>query len=89
LKNQQHLEGDQPMKAGEAIGRLLLSVLAIVVMLIPTGLFFLSWSLLNPTIFVEKLLTIVLGLMFLGSLQVWFLVLGVSFLADVVWGNDK
>ncbi len=77
------------MKAGEAIGRLLLSVLAIVVMLIPTGLFFLSWSLLNPTIFVEKLLTIVLGLMFLGSLQVWFLVLGVSFLADVVWGNDK
>ncbi len=61
-------------------------ILCLIFCLIPTGLFIGLWLLLHPTGFWQKLMLIVIGVIFLLPAQVW---LSVAYLAFLVALGDK
>lgn len=66
--------------------RVLVSLLAVVVMFIPTWLFLLLRNALHPEGFWQNFATGVVGISALGGLQLFLLFLGIWFLI-VMWKN--
>jgi len=67
--------------------KILLSLVAIVLAFIPTFLFILAWQLLIPTNFWQKIILIIIGLLFGFSWQICFLFLLMIFFG-LIWLND-
>lgn len=55
--------------------KILYGILSVIWLCLPIATFILTWSLLNPQTFWEKILLIVLGIVFLTPIQAWLFII--------------